>query len=68
MPMLAYALPALPGLPEGPKTYAAWPVWSNSTTKDIKYQPMPKKQAPRLWHRARAFDRQTKEKGKHGGR
>ena len=41
----------------GPKTYAAWPVWSNSTTKEIKYQSMSKKDATRLWHRARDFDR-----------
>lgn len=67
MPTLAYALPALPGLPDGPKTYAAWPVWSGSTTKKIKFQPLPKKQATKLWHRARAFDRQTHEAGKHGG-
>ncbi len=56
----------LPGF-EGTKTYAAWPVWSGSTTKEIKFQPMPKKAATRLFHRARDFDRQTKVKGKHGG-
>jgi hypothetical protein len=50
-----------------PKTYAAWPVWSDSTTKEIKFQPMPKKVATRLWHRARDFDRRTHDKGKHGG-
>jgi len=61
--------PALPGLAgyAGPKTYAAWPVWSDSTTKEIKFQPMPKKAATRLWHRARDFDRRTQAKGKHGG-
>jgi hypothetical protein len=52
---------------QGPKTYAAWPVWSDSTTKEIKFQPMPKKAATRLWHRARDFDRRTQTKGKHGG-
>ena len=64
---LAYCLPALPGLPDGPKTYAAWPVWSDSTTKDIRFQPMPKKAATRLWHRARDFDRRTRRKDHHGG-
>ncbi len=61
--------PALPGFAgyAGPKTYAAWPVWSDSTTKEIKFQPMPKKAATRLWHRARDFDRRTQAKGKHGG-
>lgn len=67
MPTLAFASPALPGLPDGPKTYAAWPVWSDSTTKEIRFQPLPKKKAVQLWHRARAFDRQTHVMGKHGG-
>jgi hypothetical protein len=67
MPTLAFASPALPGFPDGPKTYAAWPVWSGSTTKEIRFQPMPKKAATKLWHRARAFDRQTHVTGKHGG-
>src|SRR4051812_39834377 len=40
-----------------PQTYAAWPVWSDSTTQDIRFQPMPKRSAVRLWHRARDFDR-----------
>jgi hypothetical protein len=63
---LGYALPALPGF-AGPKTYAAWPVWAESTTQEVKFQPMPKKSAVKLWHRARDFDRQTHEPGKHGG-
>jgi len=50
-----------------PTTYAAWPVWSDSTTKEIKFQPMPKKAAVKLWHRARDFDRQTRRKDHHGG-
>ena len=32
---------------------ASWPVWSDSTTTPIRFQPMPKKAAVRLWHRAR---------------
>jgi hypothetical protein len=59
-------LPGLSGF-QGTKTYAAWPVWAESTTREIKFQPMPKKAATRLFHRARDFDRQTKAKGKHGG-
>jgi hypothetical protein len=50
-----------------PKTYAAWPVWSDSTTKTIRFQPIPKKEATKLWHRARDFDRRTHQPGKHGG-
>ena len=67
MSTLAFALPTLPGLPDGPKTYAAWPVWHDSTTKEVRFQPMPKKAATKLWHRARDFDRQTKRKDRHGG-
>jgi hypothetical protein len=56
----------LPGF-DGQKTYATWPVWSESTTKEVRFQPMPKKAATRLWHRARDFDRQTRRDGRHGG-
>ena len=66
MPTLAPSLPPLPGF-AWPKTHAAWPVWSDSTTKEIRFQPMPKKAATRLWHRARDFDRQTRRKDHHGG-
>ena len=78
MPSFAQSLPALvsrtgqvlpfPGFTGlGLKTYAAWPVWSGSTTKEIKFQSMPKKAAVKLYHRARDFDRQSKRKGHHGG-
>jgi hypothetical protein len=50
-----------------PQTYAPWPVWSDSTTAPIRFQPMPKKAAVRLWHRARDFDRGTHQPGRHGG-
>ena len=59
-------LPALPGF-AGPKTYAAWPVWSGSVAKEVRFQPIPKKAATKLWHRARDFDRQTHRAGRHGG-
>ena len=52
---------------ESMKTYAAWPVWSDSTTKEIQFQRMPKKIATRLWHKARDFDRRTHTPGNHGG-
>lgn len=66
----AYAIGELiPGLPifNGGKTYAAWRVWRDSTTRAVSYQPLPKKQAARIWHKARAFDRATHEPGRHGG-
>jgi hypothetical protein len=63
---IGQSVPALPGFLL-PKTYAAWPVWSDSTTKEVRFRPIPKKTAIRLWHRARDFDRQTHIGGKHGG-
>ena len=51
----------------GIKTYSPWPVWSGSTTEVVKTAPMTKKAGARLWHRARAFDRQTRRAGHHGG-
>jgi hypothetical protein len=66
MRSIAYALPPLPGF-AGLKTYAAWPVWRDSTTDEVKFQPLPKKEAARRWHKARRFDRQTHTAGKHGG-
>ena len=70
MRSFAQCLPALPfpGFTgEGPKTYAAWPVWKDSTTKEIRFERMPKKVATRLYHRARDFDRKTNKPGCHGG-
>ena len=70
MHSFAQRLPALPfpGFTgSGPKTFAVWPVWSDSTTKEIRVQPMPKKAAVKLWHRARDYDRQTRRKDRHGG-
>jgi hypothetical protein len=66
MRSIAYALPALPRF-AGPKTYAAWPVWRDSTTSEVKFQRLPKKEAARRWHKAKRFDRQTHLPGKHGG-
>ena len=66
MTPLSHLLPALPGF-SAPQTYAAWPVWSGSTTAPIRFAPMAKKVAVRLWHRARDFDRGTHQAGKHGG-
>ena len=68
MRQIAYALPHLPGLDSlRPKTYAAWPVWKDSTTKTVKFTPMPKRQAVKLFHKARAFERQTRQPGKQDG-
>jgi hypothetical protein len=55
-------------IPPSPQsTYAAWPVWRDSTTKQVKFQPVPKKQAVKLWHDARRFERQSRQHGKQDG-
>jgi hypothetical protein len=66
LPLASFLAPALAG--QGNlKSYAAWPVWSGSTTKPLKFQPIPKREAVKLWHRARDFDRRTHQPGQHGG-
>jgi CRP-like cAMP-binding protein len=67
MRRIAYASPPLPGLAGRPKTYAAWPVWRDSAREEVRFAPLPKKEVARRWHKARRFDRQTHEAGKHGG-
>ena len=59
-------LPTLPGL-AGPKTHAAWPVWRDSTRVEIRFAPTPKKTAVKLWHRARDFERQTRQPNRQDG-
>jgi hypothetical protein len=66
MSSLAYALPGLSGT-DSAKTYAVWPVWKDSTTQEVRFFPLSKKEAARRWHKARRFDRQTHTAGKHGG-
>jgi len=68
---LANLLPGL-GVPrfafEGSqRTYAPWPVWRESTTAPVKFVPLPKKKAVKLYHKAREFERQTRQKGKQDG-
>jgi hypothetical protein len=64
---LFHLLPPLPGFTALARTYAPWPVWAGSTTQAVRFAPMPKKAAVRLWHRARDFDRGTHQPGHHGG-
>lgn len=56
----------LPGMKE--KTRATWPVWSGSAEGKVRFHPVSKKEAARLYHRALAFERQTREPGKQDGR
>ena len=64
---LSHLLPPLPGFTALGSTYAPWPVWSGSVANPVRFAPMAKKAAVKLWHRARDFDRGTHEPGRHGG-
>jgi hypothetical protein len=66
----ARASASLPGF-TAQTSYAPSLVWSGSTRLKVRFQPLTRKAAARLWHRARDFDRQTrKSRGTraHGGR
>jgi hypothetical protein len=67
LPISCPPLPGLAGLAGSYKTYTPSPVWRDSTTDDMKFQPMPKRVAVKLYHRARAFERRTREPGKQDG-
>ena len=51
----------------GMKTYAAWPVWKDSARAEVKFHPMPRRQAVRLFHDARRYERQTRQFGRQDG-
>src|SRR4051794_41464467 len=54
-------------LPSFPQTRAPWPVWRGSVAGPVRFMPMSRKEAARLWHKARAWDRETHQSGRHGG-
>jgi hypothetical protein len=60
---LSIALPRVAGL----KTSTAWPVWKGSVRTEVKFQRLPKRQAVRLFHDARRFERQTRMPGRQDG-
>jgi hypothetical protein len=64
---MSWTLPAMPGFTALSQTYAPWPVWSGSVANPVRFAPMAKKAAIKLWHRARDFDRNTHQAGRHGG-
>jgi hypothetical protein len=67
MRQLAYALPQLPGLPIRPKTYAAWPVWSGSTTAEIIWPKIVKQAVIEWYHKARHWNAAKEIAGRYGG-
>jgi hypothetical protein len=47
---------------------AVWPVWRDSTKAEVKFQPLPRREARRRWHEARRMERQTRQPGKQDGK
>src|SRR3954449_11239669 len=64
LPGLGVPAPAMAGTL---RTYAPSPVWRDSTTKTVKFMPLKQKKAVKIFHKARAFERQTRPKGKQDG-
>jgi hypothetical protein len=64
MPTFCLSLP-LPGL--GVANRALWPVWRDSTRKEVRFQPLPKRQAVKLYHHARRLERQTRARNRQDG-
>jgi hypothetical protein len=56
-----YRNDTFPGMLPLARTYAAWPVRSGSTSAEVKFQPMTKKQARRLYDHLEEFERQTRK-------
>jgi hypothetical protein len=52
------AAPALPGFAQD-KTYAAHRCWKDATPAPVKFHPLPKREAVKLFHHAYRFERQT---------
>jgi hypothetical protein len=63
---ISAVLPALPGFPNL-QPRAPWPVWRGSVAGPVRFAPVSRKQAARLWHAARRWDRETRHPGRHGG-
>lgn len=49
-----------------PKTYAAYPVWTNSTRKPVRFEPMPKKAVQAAYRKLKAWNR-ARTSGRYGG-
>jgi len=67
MLQLGLCVPGVPGFTQPAKTYAAWPVWSGSTTAKVRFAPVGRTEAARLYHRARDFERSTRQPGRQDG-
>ena len=63
---ISACLPFMADLRNG-TSYAPWKVWSDSTTKEIRFVPMPRKVAARIYRKAVRWNAQGKLAGRHGG-
>ena len=50
-----------------PQISVPWPVWRDSTTAPVRFCPLSKKEAVKIFHKAREFERQTRQQGKQDG-
>ena len=48
-------------------SYASWKVWSGSTTKEVRFVPMPRNAAARIYRKAVRWNGNGKLAGRHGG-
>src|SRR3954467_10045180 len=62
-PLLSISV-VLPGFSQ---TRAPWPVWRGSVAGPVRFAAISRKQAAKLWHKARRWDRETRRPGRHGG-
>ncbi|MBV8476525.1 MAG: hypothetical protein JOZ36_07665 [Acidobacteria bacterium] len=66
MRQLASLLPQLPGI-DSFKTYAAYPVWSDSTTAELTWPTVVKDAVVRWYHQARAWNAAKQAARRYGG-
>jgi len=64
---LGLCIPGVPGFTQAAKSYAVWPVWSGSTTAKVRFAPVGKTEAARLYHKARDYERRTRQPGRQDG-
>lgn len=60
-------MPVSMTLPGFTASRAIWPVWRDSACKPVRFVPMAKKAAVRLFHELRRFERQTRQPGHQNG-
>ena len=66
MRLLASLLPGLPGI-DSPKTFAAYPVWADSTTLELRWPAVVKDAVVRWYHQARALNALKQVARQYGG-